>query len=193
MRICNLKFKLIILSPCWWPVSVQASSWHEPIDVKLMFIMPVIPRENYLLRIVTLLRQPLYKPYLFGACLYAFAQWSKTLYGNRYFYFVSLYLKLLKRFYMYSLSSSWLSRGFRSPYHPYHCLIFWIQTAPRQNLTEAVFLSNRKSAVLNFCLLTSFFFCKMKTVNTHFSAKSSWEVHWIVMFQKDAVCSAVWE
>ena len=127
IRICNPKFKSIILSPCWWPVSVQASSWHEPIDVKLMFIMPVIPRENYLLRIVTLLRQPLYKPYLFGACLYAFAQWSKTLYGNRYFYFVSLYLKLLKRFYMYSLSSCWSSRGFRSPYrpyHPYHCLIF---------------------------------------------------------------------
>ena len=123
MQVHIPKFKLIILSPCWWPVSVQASSWHEPIDVKLMFIMPVIPRENYLLRIVTLLRQPLYKPYLFGACLYAFAQWSKTLYGNRYFNFVSLYLKLLKRFYMYLLSSCWSSIGFRSPYHSF-CLIF---------------------------------------------------------------------
>ena len=181
MRICNLKFKLIILSPCWWPVSVQASSWHEPIDVKLMFIMPVIPRENYLLRIVTLLRQPLYKPYLFGACLYAFAQWSKTLYGNRYFYFVSLYLKLLKRFY---LSSCWSSRGFRSPYHPYHCLIFWIQTAPRQNSTEAVFLSNRKVSFWIFVIFC-FIFCKMKKVSTNISVTSSWEVHWIVMSQKD--------
>ena len=62
--------------------------------------MPVIPRENYLLRIVTLLRQPLYKPYLFGACLYAFAQWSKTLYKNQCSYFVSWYLKFLQRFFI---------------------------------------------------------------------------------------------
>ena len=117
-KTCNPNFKLIILSPCWWP----ASSWHEPIDVKLMFIMPVIPRENYLLRIVTLLRQPLYKPYLFGACLYAFAQWSKTLHENQYSYFVSWYPQ-------YGHSQSEKKLGVR---HKYHCSIK-VHTQETQN------------------------------------------------------------
>ena len=57
-----------------------------------------------------------------------------------------------------------------------------------QNSMEAVFLSNHK---VHFCIsviwqVLSFRF----TVKweKYFSVKSSWEVHWIVMFQKDAVC-----
>ena len=42
-----------------------------------------------------------------------------------------------------------------------------------------------QSAELHFCHLTSF---AEETKETNFSVKSSWKVHWIVMFQKDAVC-----
>jgi hypothetical protein len=40
-----------------------------------------------------------------------------------------------------------------------------------------------------FCHLTSF---DEATKETNFSVKSSWEVNWIVMFQKDAVCIPVY-
>ena len=50
-------------------------------------------------------------------------------------------------------------------------------------------------AVLNFGHLTIFLdqnsLFKIKCVSAYFSVKSSWEVHWIIMFQMDLVCSGV--
>ena len=49
------------------------------------------------------------------------------------------------------------------------------------NFDRHSFSVKLQSAVLIFCHLTSFLGVLL------FSVKSSWEVHWIVMFQKDAV------
>ena len=61
------------------------------------------------------------------------------------------------------------------------------------------FLVKLQSAVLNICHLTTFFsnhnvitdLLRRETTYTYFSVKSSREVHWIIMFQKDAVCLMV--
>ena len=54
-----------------------------------------------------------------------------------------------------------------------------------------------QNPVLNICHLTTIFvsnhhvmsiFAK-ETKRTYFSVKSSWEVHWIIMFQTEAVCT----
>ena len=46
----------------------------------------------------------------------------------------------------------------------------------------------------NFCHLTEFFFSSSsfhcQFWQNSFSVNSSWEVHWIIMFQKDAVCTS---
>ena len=44
------------------------------------------------------------------------------------------------------------------------------------------FFVKSQSVVLNFCHLMSF---ATDTKETNFSVKLSWEVHWIIMFQKD--------
>ena len=50
-------------------------------------------------------------------------------------------------------------------------------------------------AVLNFGHLMIFLdqnsLFKIKGVSAYFSVKSSWEVHWIIMFQMDLVCTGV--
>ena len=51
-------------------------------------------------------------------------------------------------------------------------------------LDKSSFSVKSQSAVLHFCNLTNF---AKETKETNFSVKSSWEVHWIIMFQKDAV------
>ena len=57
-----------------------------------------------------------------------------------------------------------------------------------QNSTEAVFLSNRKVQFWISVIWQVFSFWFTVKWEKYFSVKSSWEVHWIVMFQKDAVC-----
>ena len=57
-----------------------------------------------------------------------------------------------------------------------------------QNSTEAVFLSNRKVQFWISVIWQVFSFRFTVKWEKYFSVKSSWEVHWIVMFQKDAVC-----
>ena len=52
-------------------------------------------------------------------------------------------------------------------------------------LDTSSFSVKSPSAVLHFCHLTSF---AEETKENTFSAKSSWKVRWIIMFQKDAVC-----
>ena len=63
-----------------------------------------------------------------------------------------------------------------------------------QNSTKAVFLSNQKVQFWIFVIWQFFSFrspyCKMKKVSANVSVKSSWEVHWIIMLQKDAVCAS---
>ena len=70
------------------------------------------------------------------------------------------------------------------------------RTACWQNSTEAGFLSNHKVQFWISVIWQVFSFgspyCKMKKVSADFSVKSSWEVHWIIMFQKDAVCISTW-
>ena len=51
-------------------------------------------------------------------------------------------------------------------------------------LDTSSFSVKSQSAVLHLCHLTNF---AKETKETNFSVKSSWEVHWIIMFQKDAV------
>ena len=53
-------------------------------------------------------------------------------------------------------------------------------------LDTSSFSVKSQSAVLHFCHLTSF---AEETKENIFSVKSSWEVRWIIMFQKDAVCN----
>ena len=53
---------------------------------------------------------------------------------------------------------------------------------------EAVFLSNSKVQFWISVIWQVFSYCKMKKVSTGFSVKSSWEIHWTIMFQKDVVC-----
>jgi len=57
-----------------------------------------------------------------------------------------------------------------------------------QNSTEAVFSSNRKVQFWISVIWQVFSFWFTVKWEKYFSVKSSREVHWIVMFQKDAVC-----
>ena len=52
-------------------------------------------------------------------------------------------------------------------------------------LDTSSFSVKSESPVSHFCHLTSF---AKETKETNFSVKSSWEVRWIIMFQKDVVC-----
>ena len=61
-----------------------------------------------------------------------------------------------------------------------------------QNSTEAVFLSNRKVQFWISVIWQVFSFWFTVKWEKYFSVKSSWEVHWIVMFQKDAVCRSAY-
>ena len=54
-------------------------------------------------------------------------------------------------------------------------------------LDTSRFSVKSQSPVLHFCHLTSF---SKETKETNFSVKSSWEVRWIIMFQKDVVCDS---
>jgi hypothetical protein len=55
----------------------------------------------------------------------------------------------------------------------------------------SIFLSNHKVQFWISVIRQVFSFgspyCGMKKVSADFSVKSSWEVHWIIMFQEDAV------
>ena len=89
---------------------------------------------------------------------------------------------------------------------PTHTASFWniiIQWTSPDDLTENKLFYQRfgcpmkldtsrfsvksQSPVLHFCHLTSF---SKETKETNFSVKSSWEVRWIIMFQKDVVCNS---
>ena len=52
-------------------------------------------------------------------------------------------------------------------------------------LHTSSFSVKSQSAVLHFHHSTNF---ARDTKETNFSVKSSWKIHWIIMFQKDAVC-----
>ena len=54
-------------------------------------------------------------------------------------------------------------------------------------LDASSFSVKSQIAVLNFCHLTSF---AKEIKQLFFSVKSSWEVHWIIMFQTDLVCNS---
>ena len=66
-------------------------------------------------------------------------------------------------------------------------LKIWGADEIRQN---QFFFVKLQSTVLSFCHLTNFFCHHHRRLKKlFFSVKSSWEVHWIIMFQKDAVCN----
>ena len=78
-------------------------------------------------------------------------------------------------------------------------LIWNLRIACWQNSTETVFWSNCKVQFWTFVIWQLFFsnhnvitdLLRRETTCTYFSVKSSREVHWIIMFQKDAVCLMV--
>ena len=75
---------------------------------------------------------------------------------------------------------SWIffSRGSMHGFGFQNDLKIWSSNEVRHNQ----FFCQITKCSFRFCHLTSF------AKETNFSVKSSWEVHWILMFQKDAVC-----